>query len=170
MALTEFEKFDRRLELVDFALSWVGQSAPKAMWPRMLGIRPPVWRPGKKRIHWCAIFCSWCIVYMGLADWRRFRLNVGFSQFGLPTTKHPLPGDVAVFEQNWHHAFVDTDDEPTDGLVPLINGNSGPAPGKVAVSRRPIGDAFCYYSIEPLLETPFVDAPTKPGLGPRRIP
>jgi hypothetical protein len=154
--LSEFGRYEHRLAVVDFALSWVGRPAPDEMWVRMLGYVPEQWEPGQDRVHWCAIFAAWCLCEMLDAPWERWSSGVGIDQFlqhGLArTNRPPLPGDVAVYRHNWHHALVDCDDDPEDDLLPTIDGNAGPAPGVVAVARRPVNAALYYVSIEPLLE------------------
>jgi hypothetical protein len=153
--LSEFGQWEHRLAVVDFAHRWVGQESPDVMWSEVYGFAKPRYVPGKRRIHWCWAFVAWCYQTILDAPWP-VRLYRGISQWPLPQTSDPLPGDCAIYNRpgsgQWHHAIVDYDPDPDDGKVPTIDGNGGPAPGRVVLACRPKADALYYVSIQPLLE------------------
>jgi hypothetical protein len=144
-----------RLAVVDFARRWVGQESPEVMWREIYGLDKPRYIPGKRRIHWCWAFVAWCYQSILDAPWP-VRLGAGIGQWPLALTDDPLPGDCAVYNRRgtsqWHHAILDYDPDPADDRVPTIDGNGGPAPGRVVLACRPRSAALYYVSIKQLLD------------------
>lgn len=117
------------------------------MW-RSIGVPGP---PFPK--HWCGAFALATIRAVLPSCTLEWVIGRGFALGNLPTTTEPKPGDVAIYQRNWHHALV----RRVDGRnVSTIDGNQGPGGATVgdsifALRERRLPDAYGYYSIEPLL-------------------
>lgn len=100
-----------------------------------------------KKLDWCGGFYVWALKMAGLATDLFWNLNgSGFQSAHLQPTNSPLPGDLAYFNKNQHHAMVESIDGDT---VNLINGNGG---GK-GITRTSVDKSKVdgFFSIESLL-------------------
>lgn len=133
-----------RAAVVAAAVSQLGNDDPAPYWADVL--------PGKDagEADWCGAFALWCLHQAGLAlDWF-WEIEQGFAlsdkHQSLPTTKTPLPGDMAYFDHNQHMAVVEA---VTPAAVSLINGNG--TRGAVSRSTALRSDVTAFFSIAPLL-------------------
>jgi len=123
------------------------------MW-RSIGVGGP---PFPK--HWCGAFALSTLRTVLSSCGINWRVGFGFAEQHLPRTLSPRPGDVVIYERNWHHALVRR--VTGAGLDPheieTIDGNQGRGgavvgPGIFAIRTRAREAAFAYYSIEKLLD------------------
>lgn len=132
------------------ARSQLGRTDATPYWQDVL----PYVSPGNYPPDWCGAFALWAIHQAGLGREVDWVIGRGISA-ALPTTQNPLPGDIAYFTNNQHHAVV----VGVDGdRVSLVNGNG--AGGAVSPSTIDQGQAAAYYSIAPLLEDAAGDTAT----------
>lgn len=127
------------------ARSQLGRTDAAPYWRDVL----PFVSPQSYPPDWCGAFALWAIHQAGLGRDVDWVIGRGISA-DLPTTQNPLPGDIAYFTNNQHHAVVVGVDGPS-GTVALVNGNG--AAGAVSPSTIHQSQAAAYYSIAPLLET-----------------
>lgn len=124
------------------ARSQLGRTDPTPYWRDVL----PFVSPGNYPPDWCGAFALWAIHQGGLGKDVDWIIGRGISA-DLPTTQDPLPGDIAYFTNNQHHAVVVGVNGST---VSLVNGNG--TGGAVSPSTIQKSQAAAYYSIEPLIE------------------
>jgi hypothetical protein len=143
-----------RQAVVNIALSQVGEQDPDKYWAEVC----PALKGNPSTISWCGGFALWCLREAGLVNWNWIQ-GLGFTEvvhngYRLPKVKRPEPGDIAVYQENWHHAIVER--VSADGLyVWVINGNGMRSP-KEGVTLTPAGgrktsEAFAYYSLRDLV-------------------
>lgn len=131
-----------RERIVEKAYSQIGVQNPDKFWA---DVQPALVRSGKA---WCGGFALWVLRQVGIARHLMWQIGKGFTAInGLPTTRNPLAGDIAYFDQPFqHHAIVVSTD---NGVLKTIDGNQT---GNTVLEReRPMGSQTAFYSIEPLL-------------------
>lgn len=153
------EAIDARSALVVRAQLEIGEQDPDKYWrvvqPKLMG--------NKHRISWCGGFALWCLREVKLCDWEWIIYgsdgNKSGFLFRLKRTDSPLPGDIAYFEKNQHHAIVEkTDDE----LVHSIDGNTMPYPREgVRAYIRHRNEISAFYSIASLISEQVPRLPLK---------
>lgn len=132
--------------------SLMGDPDVAGMWEQ-IGVHGP---PYPK--HWCGAFALStyrAVLPSCTIDWR---IGYGFAEQHLKRTLEPKPGDLVLYERNWHHALVRR--VSGDGLdaneIESIDGNQGRGgavrgDGVFAIRTRPREAAFAYYTIDGLL-------------------
>lgn len=138
----------RRARVVEAATDALGITDARPFWRAVL---PPGTPESQYPKDWCGAFALWCLHRAGLGldlQWEFGPPNYGFL-WRLPTTQDPLPGDIAYFDNNQHHALV-TDIGLIGDRVGLINGNGTGA--AVTASSTERTHAAAYYSIQPLID------------------
>jgi hypothetical protein len=142
---------DVRSAVVQIALAEVGmRKDPLVYWREVL---PTSWTSAQveqfsKNAAWCGGFALWCLRKAGLAADIDWAMGKGFC-YRLATTKDPLAGDIAYFDQPYQHHAVFWERRELD--VVTIDGNQ--AGGAVAIVRRPFSRASAYYSIASLIDS-----------------
>lgn len=132
-----------RTRVTDAATSRLGSSDAAEFWKDVLA---PGYPPSSYPVDWCGGFALWCLHQAGLGLGIQWVVGVGFLA-QLPTTKSPLPGDIAYFNNNQHHAVVT--DLLGNNRLGLVNGNG--TGGKVSASSIDASQAAAFYSIQPLI-------------------
>lgn len=135
-----------RDDVVGAAFRKIGVSDARPFWKEVLPAGTP---ESDYPRDWCGAFALWALNQAGLGRELEWVIGLGFLG-KLPITQNPLPGDIAYFDTNQHHAVVAEVGMPGD-RVGLINGNGGGSPSRVTVSTSPRAAAKNYYSIEPLI-------------------
>ena len=135
-----------RQRIVDFAIAEVGETFPDKYWRVVLP-----GDPGPYPKSWCGAGYLWCLHQAGVTDakWRRGTgIEGAFRMANIPVeyTREPLPGDMAYFDKNQHHAVVIA---PTGGMVGLVNFNGDG--GKVTRNHKTQRAVKLFYSIASLV-------------------
>jgi len=124
----------------------------------------PGWRGPYPR-DWCGALALWNYRQEGLTSFH-WIVGLGFAEpLHLPKVAIPEPGDLVIYEHNWHHAIVEKVVPPV--LDPREEGNKGEASvwtidgNQPAIDRygpsdarqaRKLSAAIAYYSIGELVE------------------
>jgi hypothetical protein len=118
-------------------------------------VLPLDWPGGRHPPEWCAAFYTWCVQQAGLSsararlmkpgNWLDFAGALGLRQ--LPPGALPVPGDLAYFKRNQHHAVVVEVDE-VRRTFDSIDGNQ---PAICMYKGRTLTSVAAFYSLEPLL-------------------
>jgi hypothetical protein len=137
-----------RAEVVRIAASYEGPQDPDQFWARVC----PELQGDPHGTAWCGGFALSCLHEAGLTT-KPWKPSHGFllTEPKFPTTKSPLPGDIAYFDKPLqHHAIVR---EVTQTEILTVDGNQGVAPQElVKLCKRPKnGSSVVFFSIAPLV-------------------
>jgi hypothetical protein len=150
-----------------------GKAGPECVegYRREVGLGPT---DGK---HWCGIMALAMLRRVMTWITRKWRLGGGFCEEAkLDKVRTPKPGDIAVFQKNWHHCIVTAVDEKAS-TFDSIDGNQGshpPRKGEKTILEhkgRPLRSVYAFYSIKDWIDAQPADveevADTKgPDTGP----
>lgn len=139
-----FTGSDYRKKVVAIARGEIGPQDPDKYW----AVVQPALMGNPKGISWCGGEALWVLHQAGLTD-IMWEIGKGFAAKHLPTTRDPLPGDIAYFDQPFqHHAIVE---KIEGGNLYTIDGNQSPGE-QVLPKIRNKNSATAFYSIQPLID------------------
>lgn len=143
----------KRQQIVSIAASQIG----KDDWRQyMQGTTEQI---PKEKPHWCGIFAMWVYQKAGLLTGQKWDFHGGgMSRFlkQIPA-EEAKPGDLAYFNENNHHAIVESIDVANNKMTTIDGNTAGKQGGQPnysmvyrKTSRSP-SDVAAFYSIGPLL-------------------
>lgn len=137
-----------RARYVGLMLVEAADPKPAAHYWKRIGVSPEPIGKGGARVHWCGVFVLAMAWAIGLCRWR-WRTGRGFlSRLPIIPNSKAQPGDLIYLRKTSRHhaAWVDA------GAGLSVDGNTGKAPGTVAVCRKDASNPIVVtYSIDPLV-------------------
>jgi len=136
------DPWSRRQRIVQLAREQLGRGPDRYVAAELGEPMPP-------GLSWCGVFALWVYHRARVAPKAvRWQLGKGFAYpAGLPQVEVPMPGDLAYFDDQQHHAIVSRVN--ADGTFDTIDGNS--IGGVVGQATRDLETARGFFSISPWL-------------------